>query len=80
MRHHRRGTVIGVAGLPGPEARHRHPPPPPFLDAQQQRVAGHRHRGEKAVRRLVAAHFAHLFGEHRIVLDPVPVTIDDRVL
>ena len=80
MRHHRRRAVISVAGLASPEARHRHPAPAALLDAHQQRVAGHRHRGEEPVRRQITAHLAHLLTEHRIVLDPMAVAVDDRVI
>ena len=40
MRHHRRGAVEGVAGLPGPEARHRDLAAPPLFVAHLQRAQG----------------------------------------
>ena len=80
MRDHRRGAVVGVAGLAGPEAGHRYAPPLALGDAQHQRVAGRRHRLEEPVGREVAAHLAHLLGEDRIVLDPMAVAVNDRVV
>src|SRR6185437_13523769 len=42
--------------------------------------AGRPHRLQEAVCGEIAAHFAHLVAEHRVVFDPMPVAIDDRMV
>jgi hypothetical protein len=80
MRHHRRGAVEGVPRLPRPKARHGDPAAAALLDTQLECIARRRHGSEEPVGRLVAADLAHLLAEHRIVLDPVPVAVDDRMV
>ena len=80
MRHHRGGAVEGISGLPGPEARHGDLAATPLRRAHLQRAQGRVHRGEVAIGRLVASHLAHLLRKHRIVFDPMPIAVDDRVV
>jgi len=79
-RHHRGGAVECVFRLASPEGLLGDALVPPFGDRQRQRLAGRRHCLQKAVCRQIAADFAHLFAEHRIVFDPMPVAVDDRVV
>ena len=51
-----------------------------LFDAQHRRVARRRHRGKKAVGGLVAADLAHLLAKDGVILAPVTVAIDDRVV
>ena len=48
-------------------------------DRHRERIACRLHRREKPVRGLAAADLAHPFAEDRVVFDPVPVGVDDRM-
>ena len=79
-RHHRGGAVERVLRLAAPERRLADALGAPLGGRHRQRVAGRPHRLQKAVRGQVAADLAHLVAEHRIVFDPMPVAIDDRMV
>jgi len=49
-------------------------------DRHGQRLASRPHCLQEAVRGEIAADLAHLLAEHRIVFDPMPVTVDDRMV
>ena len=79
LRHHRGRTVERVFALPVPEIGLRNTPLGPLGRGHLQPLAGTPWR-KKAVGRLVAADLAHLLGEDRWKLDPMAVTVDDRML
>src|SRR6516165_6979911 len=53
---------------------------PPFGDRHLKRFTRYAHGLQKPVCGEIAADLAHLVAEHRIVFDPMPVAIDDRMV
>jgi hypothetical protein len=80
FRHHRGGAVEGVFRLACPERLLADALLAAFGDRHRQILAGRPHRPQKPVRGEIAADLAHLVAEHRIVFDPMPVAIDDRMV
>jgi hypothetical protein len=79
-RHHRRRAVQGVAGLAGPEPGHCNATAFAFGHGHTEGGPGGIHRGKETVRRSVAANLSHLLGKDGVILDPVAITVDDRML
>jgi hypothetical protein len=80
FRHHRGGAVECVFRLAGPKGLLGAACVAALGDGHRQQLAGRPHCLQKPVRGQIAADLAHLVAEHRIVFDPMPVAIDDRMV
>jgi len=80
LRHHRGGAVERVFRLARPKGLLTDALVAAFGDRHREVLAGQAHRLQKPLRGKVAADLAHPVAEHRIVFDPMPVAIDDRMV
>ena len=78
--HHRSGAVERIFRLARPEGLLADALVAAFGDRHRQNLARCPHSLQKAVPGEVAADLAHLVAEHRIVLDPMAIAIDDRMV
>ena len=78
-RHHGRGAVERILGLPAPECRLGDAPSLALGQRHAQRVARGLHRGQETVSGPVTAHLSHTLAEDGVEFDPVAIPVDHRM-